>query len=461
MTNSNRRETMSYLQPVRRPSSEEMNQLGTRRRAQTHMQSADHSARREIENDSLQNKTLTIESNRKMNCNQVSQCGKCDSDGSETNKAPYVFDRISKDHLGSVFMRKSPQNYGVGGNSVVQSSTSTGSKIRSAEKGRPSNRFGEGEKIAFQTEEKSHMRTSNLFKISMIKPDEDSGPNFLSAKGLSNIAAPHGTDADSNSPKKKSISGENENKFTGFKQKLLFTNLIDKEDKITAKNSKVILRNGQEKIVSCLVWESGTSFEGDIVNMKFHGYGIFRHFSGYTIKGNFTAGMVDGKAEFYSSRKSYHGEWKDNQPHGVGIEKVDGVYEYDGDFFEGLKNGRGKMVIYGKGKYEGEFRSNTFHGPGTFSWGDGKKYNGAWFNNCMQGKGIMTWPDGRRYEGRYVKNRKEGFGVFTWADGRQFTGIWKDGKQNGEGKYTDLKGNKIEDKWKEGIKAEKQEYENE
>ena len=245
-------------------------------------------------------------------------------------------------------------------------------------------------------------------------------------------------------------SKPNKGVHSDFMARLNFSYLLSGKEKIIQNTRRKFYKDGVEQEIVCLIWEDGTQYEGSIIDHKFHGYGKLFVATGYTIKGYFIKGNIEGHAEYRMGGKSYIGEWMENMPHGRGIEKVEGSYTYEGDFWSGIKFGKGKMVIFSKGTYEGEFRDNCFHGSGKFVWTDGRKYIGVWFRNHMHGKGMMTWPDGRKYVGRYMKSKKEGFGVFTWADGRVFSGIWKGGKQEGTGKYIPLNGRKQDGEWKNG-----------
>lgn len=445
MHNSSRRETMSFLMPVHRPNAEEMGQPSTRRRAHTQMLTTDASPWRNLDRGPVLNKVISMEAGRRAETEEVPN--ERNNDQGLLSRIPYNFENLIKNKLGAIFLKSSHRHLGGMAASVIQSSTSTGSKLQSGEKGKPYASTIEGEKTAANTEDKhTQPRTHQLVKIAMHKPDEDSSPMLNSRKPFQKDRPSLETVSNLVN---KSVQNANV-QFSQFQEKLFFTNLIEADDRIIAKNSKIVMQDGLEKIVSCLIWQSGTTFEGEIANMKFQGFGKLHHHSGYTIKGSFEGGMVQGRAEFYSAKKSYTGQWKDNVPHGSGLERVEGVYEYLGEFVDGLKNGKGRMQILNKGVYEGSFRANCFHGQGTFLWEDGRKYTGTWFINCMHGKGLMTWPDGRRYEGRYVKNKKEGYGSFTWADGRVFAGLWKNGKQHGQGKYLNLKGTRNEAQWDHG-----------
>lgn len=235
-----------------------------------------------------------------------------------------------------------------------------------------------------------------------------------------------------------------------FTKKINMSTLIDSNAKIVKDFVKEQIVKGAVELKSCLLWDNGTYYEGEILNMKFHGRGYLRHYMNYTVEGDFFEGKVRGKASYLCGLHTYKGDWRDNQPHGAGIESIQGEYLYEGSFQNGLKEGSGKLTLYGKGTYEGEFKDNCFNGTGTFCWKDGRKYQGAWAKNRLHGKGVMTWPDGRTFNGRYRANKKDGPGTFTWADGRVYSGNWKLGMQEGKGKYSDIKGEKMHTRFDNG-----------
>ena len=65
--------------------------------------------------------------------------------------------------------------------------------------------------------------------------------------------------------------------------------------------------------------------------------------------------------KIFSNKSTYEGEFKDNEPHGKGVNT--------------LPNGNVQ---------EGEFREGEFFGFGKMSWSDGGWYEGEWYNGEMQ-----------------------------------------------------------------------------
>ena len=356
----------------------------------------------------------------------------------------YDFRSLTANKLGNMFSRGHSSS---NANSHLISTTASGGAVNSNDQGKSAARLEEGGKLFFGR--------LSLHETKNFKP-RTVGPSFHQTPEIE-ILRPSSNNKLDQTPQGSSLAisnSENKEVYGNFLQRLNFTSLMEGGERILKEISKTIVVNGKSTTVCCITWENGSTYEGEIVGMKFNGYGLLNHYSGYMVKGSFVDGRINGQGEFTKGRMSYVGNWVNNLPNGSGIEKVDGAYQYEGNFVEGIKHGKGKMKIQHKGKYEGDFKHNMFHGIGTFTWLDGKRYTGHWSQNLMQGRGVMIWPDGRKFEGRYAHNKKEGPGLFTWADGRTCYGMWKDGKQQGNGKYTTLTGEKGHKIWKDGVHEE-------
>lgn len=73
--------------------------------------------------------------------------------------------------------------------------------------------------------------------------------------------------------------------------------------------------------------------------------------------------MANGDGEFRGINGSfYKGKWKDDRPHGKGIETNKNGEIYDGNFVDGKKHGYGEMNFMDGSIYKGEFRFGEMHG---------------------------------------------------------------------------------------------------
>jgi hypothetical protein len=80
----------------------------------------------------------------------------------------------------------------------------------------------------------------------------------------------------------------------------------------------------------------------------------------------------------YDKGDVYEGEFRDNEPHGIGKMTYkdgrvsEGIWEnekivYEGELADGKPHGKGKW-IYPDGTYEGEWKNGEAHGKGTRKW---------------------------------------------------------------------------------------------
>ena len=104
-------------------------------------------------------------------------------------------------------------------------------------------------------------------------------------------------------------------------------------------------------------------YEGQIINNKREGRGIF----------------------YFNDGDKYEGEWKNDLRHGKGI-----FYYNEGD------------------RYEGDFKNNKRDGKGIFYYKNGDRYGGSYKNHKKQGQGVMYYKNGNREMGDYYEGRSIG-----------------------------------------------------
>lgn len=103
----------------------------------------------------------------------------------------------------------------------------------------------------------------------------------------------------------------------------------------------------------------------------------------------------------------YRGQWKDDQPHGVGIYFwEENRTAYAGDFLNGFRQGLGKQTFPDGSRYEGEYKQDQPTGTGTMMKPNGDVYAGEFLEGSFHGKGLMNYADGSEYEGSWKKNRR-------------------------------------------------------
>ena len=152
-------------------------------------------------------------------------------------------------------------------------------------------------------------------------------------------------------------------------------------------------------------FSDGKRYEGDFLDGKFHGKGI------YTIPdgGRFEGDFVDGKI------------------HGKGIRHFPDGKRYEGDFVQGKIDGKGIIRFPDGGRFEGDFVDGKFHGKGIYNFPDGKRYEGFFENGKLTGKGMLNFPNGGRYEGDFLDGKMHGKGIRVFPNGTRYDGYFEEG----------------------------------
>jgi hypothetical protein len=166
-------------------------------------------------------------------------------------------------------------------------------------------------------------------------------------------------------------------------------------------------------------WKNNDYYQGAFVNMKRHGFGIYR----------------------YGHGTEYRGNWHNDKAHGNGTIVWKNGDKYSGGWNNDRREGAGTYVWSRGISYKGNWHNDMMHGNGVIQWKNGNRYSGQWKNNNREGKGLYSWKSGDRYEGDFSNDRRNGFGVYQWSEGKEYRGQWKNGLMDGEGvlKYPDGK----------------------
>ena len=228
---------------------------------------------------------------------------------------------------------------------------------------------------------------------------------------------------------------------------------------------------------------SNGSYEGEMKDGKFHGYGVYRWNNGNSYDGEWENGNFHGHGIFrWADGDMYDGEWKNDKRHGNGKWfNADGSY-YTGVWEDGTVVSSTEMVTssekvtgvkrerveYDNGSYEGEIVDGLRHGKGKYTWSNGSEYEGDWVKGKRCGFGVYksygkNEVDGTTfmsyiYEGEWKDSKQHGYGVakgykvfprfghvfMKWS----YDGPWVDDKKHGRGVYRDWDGNALSEHWK-------------
>jgi hypothetical protein len=107
------------------------------------------------------------------------------------------------------------------------------------------------------------------------------------------------------------------------------------------------------------------------------------------VSDNFT-----GRTTYTYTNGKYEGDFVNGKPHGRGIFYLANGDKYEGDWINSEKQGRGIYYYADGDKYEGDFVKGKFTGRGTFTCSNGKQFTGNFENdkpigftvNCAEAK---------------------------------------------------------------------------
>jgi hypothetical protein len=157
-----------------------------------------------------------------------------------------------------------------------------------------------------------------------------------------------------------------------------------------------------------MYYKNGTKFEGEYVNDKINGFGIYTNKEGRVVyEGYWKNGKREGYGIYYCDDGAvYKGEWNNNLKEGIGIYSFSDGSKYMGDFKNDIRDGYG--IIYGNNsdKYEGQWFNDQGNGIGTYYYNKGDVYIGFWKNGLRDGYGVLTTQEGVDKKGNPYEDGK-------------------------------------------------------
>jgi hypothetical protein len=139
---------------------------------------------------------------------------------------------------------------------------------------------------------------------------------------------------------------------------------------------------------------------------------------------------------YYDNGYVYEGEYLNSRKHGFGIyyrRKGDGDM-YIGDYSNNLYHGKGFYKWNNGSKLFGDWSMGVLNGTGVVINKNGDKYAGQFLNDQPNGDGIYFYSNGTRYEGQFLSGKKNGPGVIYVKNGKYVCSFEND-QVNGNCKY--------------------------
>lgn len=129
--------------------------------------------------------------------------------------------------------------------------------------------------------------------------------------------------------------------------------------------------------------------------------------------------MIHG--HFFTKDFTYHGDFKDELPHGFGKIMDSKHMRYEGEFKNSKYHGKGKLVCPEYGTYEGRWRDGKRHGYGVeYLRDESTLYKGYWKFNVKHGKGTVTLPNSTKLTCLWMNNNPFGSGEWLMVSGTVF-----------------------------------------
>jgi hypothetical protein len=176
------------------------------------------------------------------------------------------------------------------------------------------------------------------------------------------------------------------------------------------------------------VTETGTRYEGGVLDNKFHGIVVVTWPSGQRYDGNFVAGQYSSGVMTWPNGQRYEGDFAAGQ-----YIKGTLIYttkdRYEGGFVANKRSGAGVMTFASDGsRFEGEFLDDQPNrGVRITAVGQRSAVDTDFINNKKTGKGIVARLDGLHFEGDFVDGQFVR-GIMTWANGQRFEGDFAAGQ---------------------------------
>lgn len=92
-----------------------------------------------------------------------------------------------------------------------------------------------------------------------------------------------------------------------------------------------------------------------------------------------------GKGIYEEGSQRYEGDFVEDRMEGKGVFKFESGAVYAGGFHNNMFNGKGSYSWPDGSKYEGEWRDNKMHGHGTFTTARGQQFHGEFANGVGPG----------------------------------------------------------------------------
>ena len=122
-------------------------------------------------------------------------------------------------------------------------------------------------------------------------------------------------------------------------------------------------------------------------------------------KSMYRLNVIENKPSYI--RKEYHngkyeGDYLDGKREGKGIYKYNSGDKYEGEYKNDLKDGYGIYKYSNGDVYEGNYKEGYFEGKGIYKYAEGDIYTGYYKKDLRDGQGTYIYSNGNKYEGLLI-----------------------------------------------------------
>ncbi|MDM8562056.1 hypothetical protein QUF54_01745 [Candidatus Marithioploca araucensis] len=146
--------------------------------------------------------------------------------------------------------------------------------------------------------------------------------------------------------------------------------------------------------------------------------------------------VINGKITIkWPNGDVYEGEYLNGKRTGQGMYSWTNGDRYAGEFMAGKRHGMGIFFWRNGDRYAGEYVNDLRHGKGLYKWANGDRYQGDFFKSKRHGRGTLSWADGEIYEGDFVEGQRTGKGIYIASGNDRYIGHFENGKRLGKGTF--------------------------
>ena len=191
-----------------------------------------------------------------------------------------------------------------------------------------------------------------------------------------------------------------------------FENKKEKDEKDEKDNDKEKEKEEEDKNKK---WDYVTSNDGkyigqiDATTGNLDGKGIFVWNNGMKYLGNWKDGNMNGEGAIYDkdNKVIFEGNYLNNKKYGHGIFNVKDKEYYDGDFFDDKMEGKGSYHYENGDTWEGDFKDNKKNGVGILTYNKGNDIVLYEFENDNYMGATELSPDEKKYIQNMQKEERQ------------------------------------------------------